>query len=453
MENTRKKLQSDLFARVESCLSRYCLPSRPRRIFVGFSGGLDSSALLHLAARICAGSAYELCAVHVHHGLSPNADQWAAFASQFAKSLGVECKVVRVEVNQRAELGLEAAAREARYAVFEQLHCDVLLLAQHLDDQAETVLLNLLRGSGVRGLAAMPECRFLSSGTQLLRPLLGTSRAELLAYAQAHQLQWVEDESNSDQTFDRNFLRHSILPQINKAFPGASAALARSAAHFAEAGALLTELASSDLHDCVEEEAFNLVVASTCLSDGRLRNVLRYWLGCSGVVPDTRAFDELLRMMREARPDAQPVWAWRDRVVRRYRNKLYLTSTTIQIGSPVAFEWQRGTETIIPNRMGRLGWSKAIEGFGIAERALAGRLELRPRAGGEALRLYPNGPTRSLKHLYQEAGVPPWLRESIPILWIDGRIAAVPGRWIAEEFLEPGGWQVSWYSGVLSADE
>lgn len=447
MASSRKTLQPDLSARVEACLARHILPATPARICLGFSGGLDSTVLLHLLTNLRPRSAFELFAVHVHHGLSPYADDWAEFACQAARALEVECTVAHVAVNRRAELGLEAAARAARYAVFERQHCDALLLAQHRDDQAETVLLNLLRGSGVRGLAAMPECRQLENGAQVLRPLLDIPRSELLAYAQIHGLRWVEDESNADQSLDRNFLRHAVFPQLQAVFPGVHATLARTAEHLAEADTILGDLARTDLQYCLKDEGFDLAAAA-CLSSARMRNALRYWLNSSGVVPDARAFDALLSMMCESRLDAMPVWVWREHAVRRFQHRLYLTPASIRIGAPVEFEWQGRAVMPVSAWGGTLRWNKVSEGVGIAERFLAGRLALRARRGGEGLRLLAGGPTRSLKHLYQEAGVPPWLRERTPLLWIDDRLAAVPGLWIAAEFLEQGGWQASWHQSA-----
>lgn len=442
MANSRKNPQPELLELVEACLGRHALPDCPKRLCVGLSGGLDSVVLLHLAAQLRQRMACELSAVHVHHGLSPNADQWANFVCHLAESLTIACTVERVEVGLRAELGLEAAARRVRYAVFEQQDCDFLLLAQHRDDQAETVLLNLLRGSGVRGLAAMPECRTLKTGIRLLRPLLDVPRRDLLAYAQAHDLQWIEDESNADQSFDRNWLRHSVFPLLRQQYRGVDAALVRSASHQAEASALLTELAQQDVLQCLSGAGFDLPAASA-LSELRQRNALRYWLNQAGVVPDARAFDELWRVMQLARADAEPVWRWREHEVRRYRERIYVLSGSLVAGPLVAVQWQSGKSVAVPAWGGTLCWQKSTTG--IAEHFLrSGSLELRPRAGGERLRLRAGGSSRSLKHLCQAAGIPPWWRDLTPQLWIDGQLAAVPGLGTAAEFSEPGGWQPEW---------
>lgn len=442
MENSRKKPLPDLLARVEACLARQLSTARPTRFCVGLSGGLDSVVLLHLAATFCSRASIPLSAIHVHHGLSAQADAWANFAMQAASALGVPCLVEQVDVNQHAELGLEAAARRVRYAVFERQACDVLLLAHHQNDQAETVLLNLLRGSGVRGLAAMPEVRALTADIQLLRPLLDIPRSDLLEYALAHQLEWVEDESNQDQNIDRNFLRHAVIPQIATLFPGATATLARSTQHLAEANTLLEEIAREDGSQCIAGDTFDLALAANW-SAARLRNVLRYWLAQTGVVPDARAFDELLRVMLTAKEGAMPIWLWRQQAVRRYRTRLYRTPATLEVGANREFLWQAGSSTSVDSWAGTLVWQQSADS-GIAERYLAGKLELRPRSGGESLRLRAGGSSRSLKHLWQWAGVPPWQRDSTPLLWIEGRLAAAPGVGLAAEFCEPGGWLVAW---------
>ena len=443
MANSRKTQLPDLSARVEACLSRHLLPGQFACIGIGLSGGLDSIALLHIVAHLRTYFSFHLFAVHIHHGLSRNADVWADFSCQSATQLQVPCEVVRVNVDSRDVLGLEAAARAARYAVFERQKCDFLLLAQHQDDQAETVLFNLLRGSGARGLAAMPECRRLVGGVQVLRPLLTSQRTELQAYAQAHALSWVDDESNADQSLSRNFLRHSIFPLLKTAFPGVAAAMARSAAHMAEADAVLADVARLDLQSCLADGAFDLTAAAQ-LSLARARNALRHWLSLAGVVPDTRAFDELLRMMVDAPSDAVPVWIWREHAVRRYRGFLHLTPIRLKCGSPTACSWNGGADMTLPEWGGVLCWTKMAGLSGIGEEFLRGDLVLRPRVGGERLRVHEKGPTRKLKNLYQESGVLPWLRDSTPILWIDGRVAAVPGMWVAAEFSVPNGWQVSW---------
>lgn len=440
MASSRKTPRPDLLERAGCALARYAFSSSSR-LCVALSGGLDSIVLLHLMARLREHRGFSLCAIHVHHGLSPHADLWAAFAQETAATWGVPCRVEYVEVVGRAEFGLEAAARHARYAVFERQDCDVLLLAQHRNDQAETVLLNALRGSGLDGLSAMPAARTLASGVELLRPLLAETRQSLLDYANHHDLRWVEDESNADLAYDRNFLRHQVLPGVQQVFPGALAALARVADHAAEAAALLVELAELDLAACEREGAFDLACAAA-LSGPRRRNALRHWLRGKGLVLDSRTFDELLAMV-SAREDAVPVLIWRDRAVRRYRSRVYVTAAVLEPGAVVELRWSGGQGCEVPGWNGRLLWQYVEQG-GLREDLLKeARIELRPRQGGERLRLHRNGPSRQVKHLWQEAGVAPWWRDAAPLVWLDGQLAAVPGVGVAEAFSGPG-WQVKW---------
>lgn len=400
---------------------------------VGLSGGLDSVVLLHLLAEIRSRRGFLLRAVYVNHGLSPHAGAWADFAVNYAASLGVECQVEAVSLSDWPGLGVEGAARAARYAAFAQQDCDLLLLAQHRNDQAETVLLNLMRGSGLRGLAAMPEWRPLNDKTAIVRPLLGFLRSELEAYAAQHQLSWVEDESNQDCRYDRNFLRNQIIPELASVWPGVVQTLSRVASHAAEADALLQELAADDLKLCVQEEAFDLQAA---LSPLRLRNALRSWLTGQGLQLETRAFEELMATSQGAAEDAQPALIWRQRAIRRYRQKLYITAATITAAEVQALPWS--AEMYSAPWHGRLNWRQAVAGIS-PERLACCQVELRPRLGGEVIRVAPGGPQRSLKHLFQENAVPPWLRQAMPLVYLDGELAAVPGVAVAAAFRPQAG--------------
>ena len=414
-----------MLERAEQVLSRF-LPRST--LCVGLSGGLDSVVLLHLLAEIRSRRGFLLRAVYVNHGLSPHAGAWADFAVNYAASLGVECRVEAVSLADWPGLGVEGAARAARYAAFARQDCDLLLLAQHRNDQAETVLLNLMRGSGLRGLAAMPEWRPLNDKTGIVRPLLGFSRAELEAYAAQHQLSWVEDESNLDCRYDRNFLRNQIIPELAKVWPGVVQTLSRVALHAAEADALLQELAADDLKLCVQEEVFDLQAP---LSPLRLRNALRSWLTGHGVQLETRAFEELMATALGAAQDAQPALIWRQRAIRRYRQKLYITAAAMVAAEVQALPWS--AEMYSAPWHGRLIWRQAVDGIA-PERLIAGRIELRPRLGGEVIRLASDRPQRTLKHLFQENAVPPWLRLAMPLIYLDGELAAVPGVAVAAAF-------------------
>ncbi|KAF0814435.1 tRNA(Ile)-lysidine synthase [Andreprevotia sp. IGB-42] len=365
----------------------------------------------------------------MHHGLSPNADHWAAACAAVAASLGVPLSVQRVQVAHDDGKGVEAAARAARYAVFEAVQADVLLLAHHRGDQGETVLFNVLRGSGLAGLAGVPVQRALRSDLALLRPLLRFGRAELAAYAAAHGLRWIDDESNENLHFRRNFLRHRALPVLAESFPAVETALVRVARHAAEAQALLDEVLADDLLRCVQGCVFDLAAAAG-FSPLRRNHALRGWLKQHGVVLDTRAFDEWLSQL-DAPADGQPALVWRERAIRRYRQQLHVTPASLLPGPALAIT--ADTVGALPGWSGCLGWQHQAGGLdaGLLRRAA---LMLRPRQGSEALRLHAGGPSRQMKTLFQERHVPPWLRAATPLLYIDGELAAVPGLGVAAAF-------------------
>jgi len=303
MGGSRKSLFPDLAARVAAFVADRCAGDAP--LCVGLSGGCDSVLLLYLASRLNWPAG--LSAIHVHHGLSAHADDWARFCSDYCQQLSVPLNSVRVTVEREVGHGLEAAARDARYAAF-AAHLPAsgnLLLAQHRGDQAETVLFNLLRGSGVAGAAGMRDERAWPGG-RILRPLLGVSRAEIEVCAQECGLHWIEDESNADTGFSRNFLRHQILPAIAGRFPGAESALARAAVNFREAADLLDELAAADWQGVAIGEQAGLT-GLRALSMARLKNLLRWRLQILGwQVPVADRLEEFSRQILTAAPDRHP---------------------------------------------------------------------------------------------------------------------------------------------------
>ena len=300
-------------AALANCLQRHVHAGD--RLLVGLSGGIDSVVLLHALA---AANATSLSALHVHHGLSRNADDWASFCEQTARQFGVPIKVVHVDVERGTSDGLEAAARRARHAVFAQVATDWVVLAHHRDDQAETLLFNLLRGTGLAGVAAMRE-----RNGRLLRPLLSVGRAEIENYARQHGLAWIEDESNLDTRHSRNFLRHRVLTPLTQRFPAAQANLAAAAARFAEALDLLDALARSDLG---AQDDFPLAVEILqSLDEPRARNVLRYLLVQHDVpIPSEARLREALRQMLTAGPDRHPALVLGQHRLLRRRARIYL---------------------------------------------------------------------------------------------------------------------------------
>lgn len=406
--------------------------SRASHIVVGFSGGLDSTVLLHLLAtlRKQGGIAAGLSALHVHHGLQAGADHWQEHCRLQAASIGVEYRSQRVDVAVGAGSSPEAAAREARYAVFAG-HVQagwVLALAHHADDQVETVLLHLLRGSGPRGLAGMPRQRQLGSG-HLCRPLLDISRSLLLDYARQQKLVWIEDPSNADPRFTRNFLRGSIVPALQRQLPALTQGVLRSAGLQAEAEDLLQELAAADLAGAAGERRNQLQLPVLAQWSGpRVRNLLRHWIrglqeeldGCDVTF---QALQQCVEQLIPARDDAVPVIAWgeagRRLELRRYRDRLYLVKPMPPL--PELLHWNPAQVLQLPGVLGTLRCELA-SGQPPAEGAWP-ELEVRFRKGGESLQL-PGRRTRSLKHLLQDSGVPPWLRPCVPLVYCDGTLLA-----------------------------
>ncbi len=423
----------NLLSAVSTFLRRHLLAgAAPSRLCVGLSGGLDSVVLLQLLCHLRGEMDFALSALHVHHGLSPNADAWVEFCMELCHKLDVPLEAAAVCLDLGSGQGVEASARAVRYDSFTRCGADFIVLAHHRDDQAETVLLNLLRGAGVHGAAAMPECRPLEtgSGTRILRPLLSMPRATLEAYAAEHGLAWIEDESNADPAYSRNFLRHHILPPLKARFPGCDAALARAARHFAEGAELLDDLAEIDLARAASGEGLS-VAKLTELGEARARNLLRHWLRKLGAgMPDTESLKEALHQLLTAKAEATVCVKVDARfTLRRYRGVAYLVETVPQ---PLPQPWQGEAE--LPWAGGRLVFRQNI-GEGIsAARLAASPVTLRLRQGGDRLRPDPERPSRSLKNLLQESAVRSWQREILPCLCCGDALVWVAGLGIQAEW-------------------
>ena len=395
--------------------------------------------LLH--ALCCAargmGQSISLSAVHVHHGISPHADAWADFCVDFCQQCGVPLDVVRVEVPHGTGEGLEGAARRLRHEVFAACRADWLALAHHRDDQAETVLLNLVRGAGVAGAAGMLAERPQAHGPTLVRPLLDVPRSIVEAYAAAHALIWINDESNDDRRFRRNFLRHEILPRLEVSFPGAGRALARAAGHFAEASGLLDDLAEMDRRAVAGGAGRLRLDAFNALLPARARNLLRcVWLKAGFQAPDARWIDEALKQLATADALSEICVATSEGELHVYRGELHVVST--HSGAPeVSLAWS-GQE-VLPWAGGHVVFLPVV-GQGIRRSLLAGNgIRLAPRLGGERLQPHAKRPRRSLRNLLQENAVPPWERLRLPLLWVGERLAWVGGIGCDVAFVCPPG--------------
>ncbi|NLO80404.1 MAG: tRNA lysidine(34) synthetase TilS [Xanthomonadaceae bacterium] len=397
---------------------------------VAYSGGRDSHVLLHLVAALRPRLGVPVRALHVHHGLQAPADDWVEHCRRICRELGIPLQVERVQCRAGPGISIEEAAREARYAAYER-HLkvgEVLLLAHHQDDQIETLLLRLLRGAGVHGLAAMPPSRPLGRGL-LLRPLLDVPLAAIAAYAEAQGLSWVEDPSNRDDAYDRNFLRNRLLPLLAERWPGYARPLQRAAALAREAADLLDALAEQDLRQCAAGDGLDLE-ALRLLTEPRQRNLLRCWLRRQGLRPPARErLQAGLKTLLEAAPDRSPELAWDGVRLRRYRNRLLLDTEPEEVPAP--FAWDLASPLELP------GWRWQVEsviGAGLRAALRQRRVEVRFRQGGERCRLAGERHSRSLKKLLQERGIPPWERERLPLIYIDGELAAVADLWVCDGF-------------------
>ena len=406
---------------------------------IAFSGGLDSTVLLHLLAFLAKSESLPpLSAVHIHHGLQAVADAWPRHCQSVCDALGVPLLVERVKVQSGASL--ERAARDARYAVFSSLTQanDVLLTGQHRDDQAETLMFRLLRGAGVRGLSAMPTQRSVGQGT-LVRPLLDISRAELEAYAQAHQLNWIEDPSNQDRQFSRNYLRHQVMPLLTGRWPQAQASMARSAAHLREAQGLLDELAQMDLAQAATAHDFQWLglpslklTPLTALSVARQRNAISHWLEPLTRLPDTDHWSGW-RDLCEAAHDASPIWRLADGELHRSAGRVWWLSDAWLRAPVIGCEWHTPSSALRLADNGRVMFSG---------QAPAGPLRIGFRQGGEVMQLADRG-HRDLKRLFNERAVPGFVRGRLPLLFRGDQLLAVanlPGL----DGDGHGGWKLHW---------
>lgn len=421
--------------------------------WIGYSGGVDSHVLLHLCARLRTTLGPAFGAVHVNHGLHPDAGRWAEHCLRICAELDLPCQVIVVDGRPRPGDSLEEAARNARYrALAEWLEPNAaVLMAQHQDDQAETVLLQMLRGAGPAGLSGMAQAARLGRG-RLLRPLLGVPRETLYDYARRFELVWIDDPYNFDETLDRNYLRHQVLPLLKARWPACARTIARSAQHCAEVQGLVEEVVVPHLDAVVDRTGSLDLRALAALDRPRQRWLLREWLKRQGFRSPQRVFlDRIIDEAAAAAPDRQPRIEWSEGMVCRYRGRLYALRPK-QLPDP---DWQAAWDGEAPLALpdnSVLEPGSAI-GRGVAARLWRqGRIEVRYRRGGERCRLPGRCGHRSLKKLFQERGVPPWVRARLPLIYLGGELAAVADLWVCEPFAakpDEVGVILHWKPGVL----
>jgi tRNA(Ile)-lysidine synthase len=406
---------------------------RPARLWIAYSGGCDSHVLLHACVALRATLELTLSAIHVDHGLHPKAGRWADHCRGVCDQLGVDYHERKVQIDRTPGESLEALARTARQRVFAD--ClgpdDWLATAQHRDDQAETLLLALLRGSGVHGLAAMPTRAPLGAG-RLIRPLLGCAQADLRAYAEQHRLRWIEDPSNEDLGFDRNLLRHRIMPILRQRWPSAATTIARSAAHCAEAAALIDAMADEQLPTVAGSRPGTLSVARlSVLAHERARVLLRRWLAQHEMRPPAATrLETILSDVFSARVDASPLVVWEGCELRRYRDDLFALAP-LPPRPEGELRWDGRQPLRLPQGLGRLSLEIADAGQAVSSQWQPMTIHFGSPGvfGSPGLRCRRlNRPSRSLKHLLQQAGIPSWLRPYVPLLLdAQGELLAVAG--------------------------
>ena len=424
------------------------IPNR-KRFLIAYSGGMDSHVLLHLMASLGPEAGHGIRAVHVNHHIQPESRSWAGHCRDVCRALGVELEVLDADASRPEKESPESWARHKRYAAIENIlgEGEVLLTAHHRDDQLETFLLRLLRGSGVLGLTAMRAVRRFGRGLHA-RPLLKYPRAELLAYARLHGLNWIEDPSNTDIRPDRNYLRHEVVPAIRDRWPSAALPVSRTIDILAETQGLLDDLARQDLLTCNAEAPDVVHVERVKLLPApRQKNMLRYWCRVLGLPsPDSRRLAHILTDVIESRRDSVARFSWKGAELQRYGQYIHLGAPPEEFDGSVTRVW----DFTGPCRLD-YGELTALEGRGngLKQDMCAGaRVEVRYRRGGEKIRLPGRSCRHKLKKLFQEAGTPPWLRVRVPLIYVDDRLAMVAGLWTDTEFAATGdepSWFITWH--------
>ncbi len=385
--------------------------------YVAYSGGMDSTVLLHLAH---AAKLANLSACHIHHGLQLQADAWAQHCQAQCALLGVPLAVIKVAVDDAHRQGPEAAAREVRYSALRTHMVDagVLLSAHHASDQAETVLLRLLRGTGVEGLAAMAPLSLLGHQQKLWRPLLKVPRSALADYAQQHGLQWIEDPQNQQPRYARSWLRSQVMPLLRERWPEADAQLLHAAEHAADASVLLKQLAQQLLPQVRTDDGGLAITQLLLLSPAQRRLLLRYWLSLQSLPPVSAAI--LQRLDTEvlaARSDASPLLRWPGAEFRRYRDRLFAGATLAPVPADFCADWDGCAPLLLPAGLGQLSSTQPQA------------MQLRFAVPGAHIKPAGDAHTRTLSALCQQAGIPPWWRPRLPLIYINQQLVSIAGHW------------------------
>jgi len=440
--NSPRAEVSEVVASVHAALAAALVShlSDGAKLAIALSGGIDSMVLLDAAYALAPEQRLALSAIHVHHGLSPNADRWATFCVEQCAARNIALSTHRLDLRRERGQSLEAHARKLRYERLLAADVDAIVLAHHADDQAETLLLQLLRGAGPAGLAAMPA--FTPGRPALLRPLLGIPRATLAAYAQMRGLAWVDDESNIDRRHARNYLRSEIAPLFRARFAGYPETLVRAANHQAEATRLAEELAAIDAQGAIDASGLSRARLAE-LSPPRARNLLRWYLRREGLrSPSESRLREMLRQLVTSAEDARIRIVQDGAEIGRHRGRIAVHAP---IGESFVRVWHGELQVSLPG--GVLAF-ESTHGSGVsASKVRRASITLRSRTGGERIRLAANRPTHALKKLLQEADMPAWERQRLPLVWSGDELVAVPGIGVAVAFQaapDEAGWRIEW---------
>lgn len=402
------------------------------QFYIGFSGGLDSHVLLQLCTKIsfCQN---KITAVYVDHGLQAESGEWAAHCQAVAEQLAVNFLAIKVNATAKKRQSPEEAARDARYLAFKNLigETDVLLLAQHQEDQLETVLLQLFRGAGLPGLSGMPQLIPFAGG-QLVRPLLAVDKQSLLDYANQQQLVWVDDPSNKINTFDRNFLRNEIIPALKQRWSALEKTVSRSAEHCANAQNFVDAEARTKFSECYDLSDQAIVISQLERYDDFLQKlILRYWFKHQGLrMPSQGFIDRILKQVVAASLDADPVLLGQGREIRRFRDKLYCLKQREVVDLHKQFCWCDISQVLSLSGAGDLELVPSDSGVLLSDLDCA-KVTVKFRQGGEKISLPGREGRHQLKKLFQEAGIPPWQRQFIPLVYIGDELLAVGENWIS----------------------
>ena len=414
-------------------------------ILLGFSGGLDSSVLLHLLAQMQTQLHFKLKAIHVHHGLSSSADDWLNFCMQKCKLLDIKFYDVKVKINDKSILGIEGEARELRYEAIRKIQKGVLALGHHQNDQAETLLLQLLRGSGLKGLAGMPE---FDEKRNFWRPMLNIKKELIEKYASENNIEYIEDVSNEDINFDRNFIRKKVLPLMESRYPATIETISRSATNISEGHQINELLALDDSKNVMSDDGSYLLIENlNKLPNLRAINLIRWWLSFNDLLmPSKKNIEELFRQVSFIKKDTSlNLKISNDQSIRAFGDKLFIVNTKNKLAT-YRFKWSGQEEIRLPNKS-KLHFVKTKRGGLSLSKLGVKTLYIKGRTGGEKLKPFPDQPSRSLKYLFQKADIPHWERDQVPLVFANEQLIAVPNLGVQFEYqskVGEVGYQIKW---------